>query len=130
MGETSPALKVIPSLGLVEASFPQNQPAWLVRGGTMGASPALHVFQGGWLEVFKHFGIFCFRGNYSDANYSLTYLFIKVLPQGLKPGICTASLIRSPDPCESSEITVGHAGLRLSWFRLPFFLLPAEQSQV
>lgn len=130
MGETSPALKVIPSLGLVEASFPQNQPAWLVRGGTTGASPALHVFQGGWLEVFKHFGISCFQGNYSDANYSLTYLFIKVLPQGLKPGICAASLIRSLDPCESSAIAVGLAGLRLLPFQTALFLLPAKQSQV
>lgn len=31
-----------------------------------------------------------------------------------------ASLIRSPDPCESCEVTVGLAGLRLSRFRLPF----------
>lgn len=70
MDETAPALKTILSLGLTEASFLQNQPARLVRGDIKGASQlTLHVFQGGWLAVFKLFRISCFQGNYSDANY-------------------------------------------------------------
>lgn len=77
-GEASAALKIIPSLGLMEVSFPQNDGSLLAaqRGYQGGLQLALLCVPGGWLGVFKHFGTSCFEGKYANANYSLTYLLL------------------------------------------------------
>lgn len=78
MEEISPALKAIFSLGLMEASFLQNQPAWLVRGDIKGASQlTLHVFQGGWLVFSSTSESLASKGITQMLIISLAYLFIK-----------------------------------------------------
>lgn len=81
-GEASAALWIIPSLGLTEASFPQNRWPWLAaQTGQPGAcSQSCRTSLEGWPDIFNHLGISCSQRKYSNANLA-SHVFSKHCPK-------------------------------------------------